>query len=620
MTPVSLVRFLLRYYRRHAWWIAVAILTIPLYGAASAALVALIDPVFSDVLLAGRPAASVAAGSPLAALPDVADRGAGLKRAFDDLYAGVKRVAGVDERSVVIFTPLLAFVVFLVRAAANLLGQYAFHRVGLGITTTLRNDLCGRLLDQDARFHATHPTGELVSRVTGDVGLMQSGLSSRLFDVAQQSVTLVLLLALLFSTDATLASSVLFVAPLFVFILSRFGKEARHAGRQAQAGMADVTRVLLEGLAGHQVVKAFSGEAHEHARFQAATARHFVVSLRGRLLESLSSGAVETLAIASTAAFLVYAGLRVRSGHLSVPLLIQFIANVWLLYDPVRRLNTANMALQPLVAAGQRIQSILELPITVVERPDARTLDTFQDRIAFENVTVRYAGRAVVKGVSVDVRRGEAVAIVGASGAGKTTLTSLLPRFFDPDEGRVTIDGHDVRDLTISSLRAQVAIVTQHTILFDDTIRNNIAYAMPGASMDAVTRAAEAAFAADFIRATPGGYDAMVGENGHRLSGGERQRIAIARAILKDAPILILDEATSQLDSAAEALVHRALQNLMKGRTVLIIAHHLATVHEASRIVVLHDGALVDSGRHDELLVRCNTYRHLFRHWVADDV
>jgi subfamily B ATP-binding cassette protein MsbA len=619
MTLVSLVRFLLRYYRRHAWWIAVAVLTIPIYGAASAALVALIDPVFSDVLLAGRPAVSAAAGSPLAGLPDVADRGAGLKRAFDGLYAGIKQVAGIDERSVVIFTPLLAFVVFLVRAAANLLGQYAFHRVGVGITTTLRNDLCGRLLDQDARFHATHPTGELVSRVTSDVGLMQSGLSSRLFDVAQQSVALVLLLALLFSTDAALASSVLLVAPLFVFILSRFGKEARRAGRQAQVGMADVTRVLLEGLAGHQVVKAFSGEAHEQARFKAATARHFAVTLRGRLLEALSSGAVETLAIASTAAFLVYAGLRVRSGHLSVPLLIQFIANVWLLYDPVRRLNAANMALQPLVAAGQRIQSVLQWPITVVERPGARKLDMFRDRIAFENVTVRYGGRAVVKGVSVDVRRGEAVAIVGASGAGKTTLTSLLPRFFDPDEGRVTIDGHDVRDLTISSLRAQVGMVTQHTVLFDDTIRNNIAYASPHASLDAVTRAAEAAFAADFIRATPGGYDAMVGENGHRLSGGERQRIAIARAILKDAPILILDEATSQLDSAAETLVHRALQNLMKGRTVLIIAHHLATVHEASRIVVLHDGALVDSGRHDELLVRCDTYRHLFRHWMADD-
>lgn len=616
MSPVSLVRFMLRYYRRHAWWIAIAILTIPLYGASSAALVALIDPVFSDVLLAGPPAA-VGATSPLEQLPDVSARGAGLKRAFDRGYAAIKRAAGVDERSVVIFTPLLALLVFLVRATSDFFGEYAFQRVGLGITTELRNDLCRRLLDQDARFHATHPTGELVSRVTSDVGLMQTGLSSRLFDVAQQSVTLVLLLGLLFSTDAALASSVLVVAPLFLLVLSRFGKAARHAGRQAQAGMADVTRVLLEGIAGHQVVKAFSGEAHEHARFRAATRRHFTVALRGRRLESLSSAAVETLAIASTAAFLIYAGFRVRSGALTVPLLVQFLANVWLLYDPVRRLNKANMALQTLVAAGQRIQAIMQLSNTVVERPDARTLDTFRDRLAFEHVTVRYGERAVVKGISVDVRRGEVVAIVGASGAGKTTLTSLLPRFFDPDEGRVTIDGYDVREVTLASLRAQVGLVTQHTVLFDDTIRNNIAYAAPHASMEAVERAAEAAFAADFIRATPGGYDARVGENGHRLSGGERQRIAIARAILKDAPILVLDEATSQLDSTAETIVHRALQNLMKGRTVLIIAHHLATIHEADRIVVLDHGSLVDSGKHDDLLARCDTYRRLFKHWVA---
>ncbi len=607
---------MLRYYRRHAWWIVIAILTIPLYGASSAALVALIDPVFTDVLLAG-PAAAAGAATPLGQLPGVPARGAGLKRAFDRGYAAIKHAAGVDERTVVIFTPLLALLVFLVRATSDFFGEYAFQRVGLGITTELRNDLCRRLLDQDARFHATHPTGELVSRVTSDVGLMQTGLSSRLFDVAQQSVTLVLLLGLLFSTDAALASSVLVVAPLFLLVLSRFGKAARHAGRQAQAGMADVTRVLLEGIAGHQVVKAFSGEAHEHARFRAATRRHFIVALRGRRLESLSSAAVEMLAIASTAAFLIYAGFRVRSGALTVPLLVQFLANVWLLYDPVRRLNKANMALQTLVAAGQRIQAIMQLSNTVAERPDARTLDTFRDRLAFEHVTVRYGERAVVKDISVDVRRGEVVAIVGASGAGKTTLTSLLPRFFDPDEGRVTIDGYDVRDVTLASLRAQVGLVTQHTVLFDDTIRNNIAYASPHASMEAVERAAEAAFAADFIRATPGGYDALVGENGRRLSGGERQRIAIARAILKDAPILVLDEATSQLDSAAETIVHRALQNLMKGRTVLIIAHHLATIHEADRIVVLDHGSLVDSGKHDDLLARCDTYRRLFRHWVA---
>jgi subfamily B ATP-binding cassette protein MsbA len=221
--------------------------------------------------------------------------------------------------------------------------------------------------------------------------------------------------------------------------------------------------------------------------------------------------------------------------------------------------------------------------------------------------------------VSFEVRRGEVVAIVGPSGAGKTTLTSLVPRLFDPDEGRVLVDGRDVRDVTLASLRPQVALVTQHTALFDDTIRNNIAYASPETPLEAVEHAARLAYADEFVRARPDGYDAVVGENGHRLSGGERQRVAIARALIKDAPILILDEATSQLDSAAETVVQRALENLMQGRSVLIIAHHLATVHRADRIIVLDHGRIVDAGPHDDLLVRCSLYRKLFQHWVAVD-
>jgi len=271
------------------------------------------------------------------------------------------------------------------------------------------------------------------------------------------------------------------------------------------------------------------------------------------------------------------------------------------------------------VAVGQRVMAVMAAPKDVDDRPGALAIDGFHDRIVFDHVSVAHDGRTVVSQASFEIRRGEVVALVGASGAGKTTLASLLPRFFDPDEGRVTIDGRDLRDVTLKSLRAQIGIVTQHTILFDDTIRNNIAYANPGASLEAVERAAEAAYAVDIVRARPQEYDAHIGESGVRLSGGERQRIAIARALLKNAPVLILDEATSQLDREAESVVHRALQNLMKDRTVLIIAHHLATIQQADRIVVLDQGNVAATGRHEDLLAGCPTYRRLFEYWMAAD-
>ncbi|MBE3133135.1 MAG: ABC transporter ATP-binding protein [Acidobacteria bacterium] len=452
-----------------------------------------------------------------------------------------------------------------------------------------------------------------------DVALMQSALSSKMFDVGQQSVTLVLLAALLFSTDVTLATLVLLTAPAFLFVLVRYGRRVRGASRRSQVRMADVTAALLEGLRGHPVVKAFGAEDYEHAKFSAATDRHLADSLSVQRLSTLSSVMIETLAVAATCLFLMYAGLRVRSGALTVALLVQFLANVWLLYDPLRKLNGANMALQPLIAVGHRVLAVMAAPNDVEDRPGARTLEGFRDRIVFDRVSVAYGGRTVVNQVSFEIRRGEVVALVGASGAGKTTLASLVLRFFDPDEGRVTIDGHDLRDVTLKSLRSQIGIVTQHTILFDDTIRNNIAYANPEAPLAAVERAARGAYALDVVRAKPGEYDAHIGEAGLRLSGGERQRIAIARALLKNAPILVLDEATSQLDSEAEAIVHRALQNLMEGRTVLIVAHHLATIQQADRIVVLDQGCVVATGRHEDLLSGCPTYRRLFEHWMATD-
>lgn len=613
------LRFLARYYRRYLWWVALTVVTVPVFGVTSTAVVALIEPVLTDVLHAGPASVSpvLTSGPELAPGIPGAPTSAGLRAMADRAYRSAKAAAGVTDRTVVFFTPLLLFGVFVARGAADFWGAYAFQRIGLGIAADIRTDLYGRVLEQDARFHAEHASGELASRVINDMSLVQSALSSRMFDVIQQSVTLVLLVLLLLSTDVTLALVVLVTAPVFILVLARFGRSARKASRRGQQRIADATSVLLEGVHGHPVVKAFAGEAHEHGRFRAAIARHLSASLRGQQLTLLSSVVIETLAVGTTSAFLVYAGLRIRGGTLSAPLLIQFLANVWLLYEPVRKLNGANMALQPVVAVWHRVRELLDAPMSVHERPGAVVLDGFRDRIAFEHVTVSYAGKPAVKDVSFEIRRGQVVALVGVSGGGKTTLASLLPRFFDPDEGRVTIDGRDVRDLTLASLRAQVGIVTQHTHLFDETIRNNIAYARPDTPAEAVEQAARAACADSFILAKPGGYEARIGESGVRLSGGERQRLAIARAILKNAPILVLDEATSQLDSESEAIVHEALRNLMAGRTVLMIAHRLSTVQEADTIVVLDQGVVVETGRHADLLANGGTYRRLFERWRA---
>jgi subfamily B ATP-binding cassette protein MsbA len=623
---VSLVRFFWPYYRRHVGWAVLALATMPVYGAASTAVAALIEPVFADVLLAsGTPRLPVAlpTADPTAARSPAARSRfsvlavVDLKAMADRAYQRVKAVAGVDQRSVVFFTPLLLLSVFIVRGVADFWGGYAFQRIGLAIATDVRNDLYGRFLDQSGRFHATYSSGELISRVVNDVGSLQGALSSRLFDIIQQSLTLVLLAVLLLSTDLALAVLVLLAAPVFFLTFFRFGRAVRGSSAESQSLMADVTSVLSEGLRGHPVVKAFSAEDFEHGRFRETTARHLDVSLRLQRIASLSPVMLEILGIFGASLLLIYAGLKIRAGQLTAPLLIQFLATAWLLYDPIRKLNGANLALQQMVAVAHRVADMMSIPNDIGDRPGAMVVKEFRDRIVFDRVSVAYGSRTVLSDVSLEIRRGEVVALVGPSGAGKTTLASLLPRFFDPDEGRVTIDGIDIRDATIRSLRSLIGVVTQHTILFDDTIRNNIAYARPEVPFARVREAATAAFADGFISAQPKRYDTRIGESGARLSGGERQRLAIARAIVKDAPILVLDEATSQLDSESEAIVHDALANLMRGRTVLVIAHHLSTIQRADRIVVIEDGRVVETGRHEELLAAGQVYRRLFELWAA---
>lgn len=616
--------FFWHYLRAYTGWAILAAVGILVYAAATAGTAALIKPIFGEVLLAGDtvpgPLGAITSAPVAASGSKRPERGSlgdlkkrlNLARQIDSSYESLKRRLGVNRDNVVYFVPFLFVVVFLLRSLADFASGYAFQHIGLGVTTDVRNDLYRRILQQSSRFHAEHPSGELVARVINDVALMQNAVANRLLDLFQQSFTLVALLALLLSTHFKLALISLVAAPALLYPIIRFGKGMRRTSHRSQERMADLASLMTEGVRGHRVVKAFGMEEFELGRFREATRRHLRVNLWAQMLANSAGPVVESIAVVGAAALLIYAGKSIRAGELSAPELVQFLTTLLMLYDPIRKLNKVNLILQEAMASGQRVARLMEIPDDIQERPEARDIAAVREGIAYENVSFSYEERPVLRDVSISIRAGEIVALVGPSGAGKSTLVNLLPRFFDPKEGRLAIDGVDIRDLKLQSLRALIGIVTQDTVLFNDSIRNNIAYGRLDLPLERVREAAAAAYADEFIMQLPQGYDTVIGESGVRLSGGQRQRLAIARALLKNAPILILDEATSHLDSQSEALVQKALYNLMQGRSTLVIAHRLSTVTRADRILVVEAGRIVEEGSHSELLALGGSYKRLF--------
>jgi subfamily B ATP-binding cassette protein MsbA len=526
------------------------------------------------------------------------------------------------ERSLVTARPVVALericlfilVVLLLKNLADYLQSFLMVSVEQAAVRDLRAALLGQLQRLSLSFYHARRTGNLIARVTNDVEYLREALAAGISNLVKGSLTLAGCLAWAFYASWRLALISLLVLPPLVLALGVIGRKMRRRSDAAQERMGDLTAILQENIAGARVVKAFGMEAFEQAKFEQANDAFFRAFVRMRRVAAAARPIGEVVMVMAAVGMLWLGGVEIFTRQTLAPhQFVLFVTALMTTSSPIRNLSELNANIQQGLAAARRLFALLDTVPEVQDRPAAAALAPFRDRIRYERVSFAYGdGRPTLIDVSFEIRRGEIVALVGSSGAGKSTTMDLLPRFYDPTGGRVTVDGADVRDVTVASLRDQLGIVTQETIVFHDTVRNNIAYGSATPDEKAVRAAAEAANAHAFIQGLPQGYDTVIGDRGVKLSGGERQRIAIARALLKNPPVLLLDEATSALDTESERLVQQALERLMRDRTVLVIAHRLSTVQHADRIVVLEQGRVVASGTHRELLDQEGLYRRLY--------
>jgi subfamily B ATP-binding cassette protein MsbA len=504
----------------------------------------------------------------------------------------------------------------LLKGLCDYLGTYLVNYAGFGLVTDLRNHLYEATMRRSSSFFHKHATGTILSTLINDVDKVQTAVSSVIGEFLQQFFTFVVGIIVVINMGGRLSWALLLFVPVVITSSRKIGREVRTRTRTGQDKLAEIQNILHETVTGNRIVKAFSTELWEILRFKKAASRLFRANLRSVRIQSISSPLMDAIGSIAIAMFLFIGRNEILHGRMTMGTFGTFIILLFKLYDPVRKFAYFYNSFQQAMGASSSIFGFFDTKDDVKERAHAMALKGFAQSVEFEDVGFSYSTEEgehqILHNVDLEVRAGEVLALVGPSGAGKSTLVNLIPRFFDVTSGRIRIDGHDIRELTLQSLRRQVAQVTQETILFNDTVRNNIAYGQPDVKHAVVVQAAQNALAHDFILRLPQGYDTVIGEKGFRLSGGERQRMAIARAILKNAPILILDEATSALDAESESLVQAALANLMQGRTVVVIAHRLSTIRRANRIAVLEDGRITAIGSHEELLTTSPTYQRLY--------
>jgi subfamily B ATP-binding cassette protein MsbA len=626
---MKVLRRLYRYLRSYKTWAVIAFGSMLVFAATQTVLMALVRPLFDDVLTPAGAQARVQQKLDPAKqrmLDAVLERDRPETQRNIIIRSADRVMSGFDawwngnpsEKWRRVLGAL--FIVFVIRALTSFFSEYAFQKVGLSTVRDLRNELYERIINQSHRFFSERSTGEMVSRVVSDADAIQAAVSTRMGDLFQESITLFGLIAFVFISNTELALISMVVAPIIVLPVVQFGKRLRGTTHRSQERMADIATLLEETIRGVRIVKAFTMEPFEIGRFHAATRRHLASNMKAQRIQALTSPVMELLAGVCMIALFLYAHRRIASGTLTIGQFLSFLGALAAMYAPIKKLNKVNLSVNTALSAAERVFRMLDIPNEVVEKPDAKVLAGVGSGIRYDGVTFTYGHEPVLRNVNLTVQPGEIVALVGGSGAGKSTFVNLLPRFYDVSEGRITVDGIDVRDVTLKSLRSLMGFVTQEVVLFNDSVRNNIAYGRAEVDENLVIAAAKAANAHDFISQLPHGYDTLIGEGGVLLSGGQRQRLAIARALFKDPPILILDEATSALDTESERLVQSALNNLMQGRTTLVIAHRLSTIRSADKIVVLDKGRIVESGSHEELLEVRGVYRKLYDLQFAEEV
>jgi len=529
-----------------------------------------------------------------------------VKPVLDDIFFN-------KDTQMLIIIPIVVILIYFLRGLGSYGQEYLMNYVGEGIIRNLRNDLYDRIQDLSLAFFHKEKTGVLMSRITNDVNIIKAMVSTAVTGSLKDSFTIVGLTLVIFYRDWKMALFAFLVLPLAFFPLVEFGRRVRRVSTGCQESMADLSSFLHETFAGNKIVKAFGMESYEKKRFFEKTLHLFKIEMKAVVARSLSSPIMEFLAGLGIAFIIWYGGSKVISGTSTAGTFFSFMAAVLMLYDPVKKLSGLNNAVQQGLAAADRVFDILEMETDIKEKKNPVEIKRGPHRVFFENVFFKYEDVMVLEDINLDVKAGEVLALVGMSGGGKTSLVNLIPRFYDVTHGGIRIDGVNICNASISSLRDQMAIVTQEPILFNESVRNNVAYGKMNATDEEIIKAAKAAYAYDFIQRFPDKFDTNIGELGGRLSGGEKQRICIARALLKDAPILILDEATSSLDAEAEMLVQKALENLMKGRTTFVVAHRLSTIDYADRIAVIVNGRIVEEGKREELIAQKGEFFKLYQ-------